>query len=157
MKTHINNKPKEVVVVLPYIDNKILLQLRDIKIGIDFPGCWGFFGGSIDNGETPDDASERELCEEIGYKPSSMYKLGFEVIPDLGNIVSHVYYCQLTVPVRKIKLGEGLDLGLFSLEEIITKKLYSHKMQRLFPVIEVPHFINTIKRLWEHLEFLYNE
>ena len=107
----------------------------------------------MDNGETPDDASERELYEEIGYKASSMHKLGFEVIPDLGNIVSHVYYCPLTVSVNEIKLGEGLDLGLFSLEEILVKKLYSHKMQSFFPVIEVPHFINTIKRLRKHLEF----
>lgn len=149
----INNelKSREVVVILPYVNDKILLQLRDIKEGISFPGHWGFFGGSIDDGETPDDASARELYEEIGYKPTVMHKLGFEIIPDLGNTASHAYYCHLTIPVHEIHLKEGLDLDLFSLEEIMTKKLYSPKMRMLFPIIEEPHFINIIKRFWKHI------
>ena len=36
---------KRVVVVLPRFRNKILMQLRDEKSGIDQPGRWGFFGG----------------------------------------------------------------------------------------------------------------
>jgi len=128
------------------------LQLRDIKEGISFPGCWGFFGGSIDDGETPDDASARELFEEIGYRPAIMHKLGFEIIPDLGNTVSHAYCCQLTIPFDEIQLKEGLDLGLFSLEEIMSKELYSLKMGKAFPVIEIPILFNTVKKLWMHLK-----
>jgi len=149
----INNahKSKEVVVILPYVNNKVLLQLRDIKEGISFPGCWGFFGGSIDSGETPNDASARELYEETGYKPEIMHKLGVEIIPDLGNTISHAYYCQLTIPVIEIQLNEGLDYGLFSFEKIMSKELYSFKMQKYFPVIEVPVLFNTIRKLWKHL------
>ena len=146
------HKSKEVVVILPYVNNKVLLQLRDIKEDISFPGCWGFFGGSIDDGETPDDASARELFEEIGYRPAIMHKLGFEIIPDLGNTVSHAYYCQLTIPIDEIQLKEGLDLGLFSHEEIMSKELYSLKMGKAFPVIEIPTLFNTIKKLWIHLK-----
>ncbi len=147
IKTNNDCKPKEVVVILPYVNNKVLLQLRDIKEDISFPGCWGFFGGSIDDGETPDDASTRELFEEIGYRPAIMHKLGFERIPDLGNTASHAYCCQLTIPINEIKLKEGLDLGLFSLEEIMAKELYSPKMGRSFPVIEIPYLADTIKKL----------
>ncbi len=152
-KTIHNGKSSEVVVVLPYTDNKLLLQLRDIKEGIAFPGHWGFFGGSIDKGETPEDASVRELFEEIGYKPGVMYKLGFDTIPDLGNLRTHAFCCPLTIPVEEIKLTEGLDVGLFSLEEIITKEMYSRKMGRSFPVIEVPYFCNTIRKLWEFTNY----
>lgn len=128
------------------------MQLRDMKKGINFPGCWGFFGGSIDEGETPEDAFRRELFEEIGYKPTVMYKLGFEVIPDLENLHAHAYCCPLTIPVEEIKLTEGLDLDLFSLEEVMTKRLYSRKMGRIFSVIETPYLVDTIRKLWNHLK-----
>lgn len=150
IQSNIGNKKKEVVVVLPYTADKVLMQLRDIKEGIQFSGCWGFFGGSIDNNESPEEAAERELFEEIGYRPNIMYKIGFDIISDLG-LHSHAYCCHLAVSVKNINLMEGLDLSLFSLEEIITKKLYSGKMGRLFPVIESPYIINTIKRLWMHV------
>lgn len=145
------HKSKEVVVILPYVNNKVLLQLRDIKEGISFPGCWGFFGGSIDEGETPEEASIRELYEEIGYKPEVIYKLGCELIPDIANVVSHAYCCPLSVPVNEIKLMEGLDLGLFSLEEVITKELHSFEKGKLFPVIDSIYIINTIKKLWKNV------
>lgn len=142
-----NIKSKEVVVILPYVYDKVLMQLRDMKKGINFPGCWGFFGGSIDEGETPEDASKRELLEEIGYKPAVMYKMGFDVVRDLGNLSIHAYCCPLTIPIEKIDLQEGMDLGLFSLEEIMTKELHSRKMERSFPVIESPYLVDTIIKL----------
>lgn len=147
-----NIRPKEVVVVLPYVYGKVLMQLRDMKEGINFPGCWGFFGGSIDVGETPENASERELFEEIGYKSGPLYKLGFDVVQDLGNLPIHAYCCPLTIPVNDLKLSEGIDLDLFSLEEILTKELYSSKMGRSFPVIETPYLVNTIRKLWRYLK-----
>jgi 8-oxo-dGTP diphosphatase len=144
--------PKEVVVVLPYVHDKVLMQLRDMKKGINFPGCWGFLGGSIDDGETPEEAFKRELLEEIGYKPAVMYKMGFDVVRDLGNLSIHAYCCPLTIPIEKIALQEGMDLGLFSLEEIVTKELYSRKMGRSFPVIESPYLVDTIRKLWRYLK-----
>lgn len=152
MNTHKCKNPKEVVVILPYAHGKVLMQLRDMKEGINFPGCWGFFGGSIDEGETPEDAFRRELFEEIGYRPAEMYKLGFGIIPDLEDLHAHAYGCPLTIPVKEIKLTEGLDLDLFSLEEIMTKELYSHKMGRVFPVIETPYLGDTIRKLWKYLK-----
>ena len=144
--------PKEVVVILPYVIGKVLMQLRDMKEGINFPGCWGFFGGSIDDGETPEEAFRRELLEEIGYKPAVMYKMGFDVVRDLGNLSIHAYCCPLTIPIEKIDLQEGMDLSLFSLEEILTKELYSRKMGRSFPVIESPYLVDTIRKLWGYLK-----
>jgi len=147
-----NNKRKEVVVILPYVHRKVLMQLRDLKEGINFPGCWGFFGGAIDEGETPEDAFRRELFEEIGYIPAVTHKLSFDIIPDLDNLHAHAFCCPLTIPVKEIKLMEGLDLGLFSLEEVMTKELYSRKMGRLFPVIETPYLGDTIRKLWKYLK-----
>ena len=141
--------PKEVVVVLPYVDNRVLLQLRDINECIAFPGHWGFFGGAIDDGESPEDAAKRELIEEIGYEPANLSKFSFDIIPDLGDLPSYAFCCPLTIPAEKIKLMEGLDLGLFSLEEIMRNDLYSCKMKRYFPAVESPFFLSTIQKLWK--------
>jgi 8-oxo-dGTP pyrophosphatase MutT (NUDIX family) len=100
----------------------------------------------------PESAAKRELLEEIGFKPPFVHKLGLEIIPDLGNLTLHAYCCPLLIQVEEIKLMEGLDLGLFSLEEMMAKVLYSYKMGGLFPILEKLHFINTIKKLLNYLE-----
>lgn len=46
---------------------KILLRLRDNIPHIPFPGCWGTFGGQIEEGETPRRAVIRETAEELNY------------------------------------------------------------------------------------------
>ena len=82
---------------LSYVNGKALMQLQDMKEGIDFPGYWGFFGGSIDEGEVPEEASKRELLEEIGYNPTVMHELGFEIISDLDNL--HAQKIERVFPV----------------------------------------------------------
>lgn len=143
---------KEVVVILPYVQNKILMQLRDQKEGIVFPGCWGFFGGSIDEGERPEDTARRELLEEIEYNPGAIHKLNTERRVDLGDIVSHSFYCLLTEPPQQIRLKEGMDLGLFSLDEVVSERLYSNRFGRLFPVAASVYIPNTIRMLMSRLE-----
>jgi len=149
IKTYI--RTKEVVVVLPYVENKVLMQLREFKSYIVFPGKWGFLGGSVEDGEEPKEAAWRELFEEIGYRPADLHKLGTEQKPELGNIISHSFFCSLTTPVEELVLNEGLDLGLFKLEEIMTKELYSRKMERSFPVIPSKYIVSTIQKLLTRL------
>lgn len=46
---------------------RCLLQLRNSDKR--FKHTWGFFGGMVDKGETPYEAIQRELVEEIGFVP----------------------------------------------------------------------------------------
>ena len=45
-------------------DNKIIAMHRDDKPGIRDAGCYGIFGGAIEDGEEPIDAAVREINEE---------------------------------------------------------------------------------------------
>ena len=60
------------VVFLAQDTGRCLLQLRNSDKR--FKHTWGFFGGIIDNGETPFEALQRELNEEIGFMPE-LHKL----------------------------------------------------------------------------------
>ena len=151
-KTENNRKDaRKVVVVLPYVGETVLMQLRDIKSEIDFPGLWGFFGGSVELGEKPEDTARRELLEELNYKPASLTQLSTEYLPEAGNILSHCFCCSLTVSVSNLSIKEGRDWGLFSLEEIESNKLYSKKLQKLFPIVPTGHVQRCVKKLLSHI------
>ena len=60
-------QPPLVAMAILYRDNKFLMQLRDDIEGILYPGKWGFFGGHLELGETPELGLKRELLEEINY------------------------------------------------------------------------------------------
>lgn len=142
---------KHTVTVLPYVGDKVLMQLRDMKEGIPFPGHWGFFGGSMEAGEIPRMAAERELYEEITYCPDVMYELNTVCIPDLQFIVAHGFYCPLMVPMCNLIQNEGLDMGLFSLEDVCRKELYSSKLKGTFPVAPTQYIVGTFERFLKRL------
>jgi len=90
-------------------DDRFLMQLRDDKPGILYPGVWGFFGGHIEPGETPDVAIGRELNEEIGYRPPQLDLFDCHVD---GNVRRHMFWGPLTVEPEALQQTEGWDLGL---------------------------------------------
>ena len=55
------------------------MQLRDEKPSIVYPGNWGLFGGSIENGESVCEAASRELKEEIESTKKIFSKLNKEL------------------------------------------------------------------------------
>lgn len=141
------NHARKVAVVLPYVQKTVLMQLRDMKSEIEFPGCWGFFGGSIETGEKPKESALRELFEELNYKPAILYKLGIEYDPE-ARVLAHYFYCSLTISVNDIVLKEGQDCALFSLEEIKLNKLYSKKLRLIFPVVPTKHIVRYANKLF---------
>ena len=110
-----------------------LMQLRDNVPGIVYPDQWGFFGGHIEPGETPEQGVFRELEEEIGHRPAA---LQFFRLYSLKQVVRHVFYGTLDVPSDRLVLGEGADLKLVSQAEIKAGVAFSEALQQPKPLGE---------------------
>ena len=65
----------EVSKAVIYHRNDYLLQLRDCTPGIVYAGYWSFFGGAIETDETPWQALQRELTEEIEWQLIRLRKI----------------------------------------------------------------------------------
>jgi 8-oxo-dGTP diphosphatase len=125
---------KVVVVFLHKNFNSYLLQLRDFKASIIYPGHWGAFGGAMEEGESPETAIYRELTEEIGHSPKE-FNFFRQAYKDQHKLNVHMFYSEMSVSTSELNLMEGTDMGMFTKEEILTKNLYSQKLGKAFPVV----------------------
>ncbi len=148
----LKNGAREVVVVLPYLERNVLLQLRDVKPDIDYPDHWGFFGGTVEADESPEQSAVRELSEELGFRPEKVHRISTDYFPKFHNLLSHSYFCKITMPVSNMVLTEGQDLGLFSLEQIESRKLFSGRLKRELPVVPTTYIAGSVRRLWDIID-----
>jgi 8-oxo-dGTP diphosphatase len=122
------------------------LQLRDDIPNIAYPGKWAFFGGHIEEDETPEVAIQRELAEEIGYVPPGISR--FNTFPN-PEVIRHIYYGELTVDLNQLVLNEGWDMGLWTVEEILRGDRYSEKAGQV-RAIGHPHQEILLKFIKQH-------
>jgi len=108
------------LLVLRDSDRKVLMQHRskDAKLK---PDHWAFFGGGIEEGETPEEALKRETAEELGIEPTGFGLFGryeFQEVP--GLFEKFVFVAPLRHPVQVLKRqqAEGQNLGLFLFAEL---------------------------------------
>lgn len=102
-----------------------LLQLRDARPDIWYPGHWGLFGGGVDPGEQPLEALARELREEIELELETA-EFFARIDFDLGGLGLERYYRNYyVVPITgataaRLVLHEGAEMGVFSGEEALS-------------------------------------
>lgn len=125
----------QAAIAILHQDDQFLMQLRDEGEGIIFSGLWGFFGGHIEPGESPDEAIRRELLEEIGHVPPHLE--AFQTYPT-DRAIRHVYQAPLTVPLTQLDLQEGQDLQLLSIADIRQGEGFAKKLQEM-RAIAPPH------------------
>jgi 8-oxo-dGTP pyrophosphatase MutT (NUDIX family) len=133
-----------VVVILPRVGERVLMQLRDMKEGIAFPGCWGFFGGSIEPKETAIAAAIRELNEELSLESSGLVAIGTERMVEPGGLLCHSFTCELTIPPENIVQNEGMDCALFSLNDVRRGFGYAPRLARNFPMVPCGYLARTV-------------
>ena len=129
-------------------DGRWLLQLGDDIDAIIYPGPWGLFGGQVESGESPADAVQRELKEEISWAPSTPLQHWFS--DDSGTRTAHVFRGVLTVPLEQLCLKEGQDLKLASLEELCREKIWSDHCQEQRPI--APGLSIVMRRLLAEMD-----
>jgi len=112
---------RRVAVIIFYDEKKrILLQdRRDIsKRGEE----WGFFGGGIENNETPEEALVREIKEELDYQLDEYsYLKEVHYVTSEFNITLYAFIAPLKDRLKKFNQKEGQGMKLYSLEQ--AKKL----------------------------------
>jgi 8-oxo-dGTP diphosphatase len=124
-------KKVAVAIAILHQDGKFLMQLRDNIPGIWYPGFWGFFGGHVEAGETPEVAVVREVMEEISY---AMPSPEFFTISESDEVIRHVFHAPLTVPLSELVLSEGWDFDLVTVEELKQGDRFSVKANQIRPI-----------------------
>jgi 8-oxo-dGTP diphosphatase len=106
-------------------DGRILMQQRDEYPGLPFPGCWSFFGGLAEEGESPSQALERELIEELGCVPGrtgpELFK--WEWHSDWAATKNHFFPVHCEIETDRLVLNEGQAMAWLSLEDLVSVPL----------------------------------
>lgn len=111
--------PQPVVsVILTNDRGEVLLQLRDDRPDLLFPGHWTLPGGYVRVNETPDAAIRRELREEMELDLPLTYWKVYEA-PRAGSTVrQHLFLGQLKMAPDSLPLHEGQALRFASADEV---------------------------------------
>jgi 8-oxo-dGTP diphosphatase len=107
------------VMLLPITDElKLILHHRDDKPGISHPGCWAGFGGSIEVGETAEEALQREVKEETEINLRDPVYLTEEWDHEGDGSLISLYYVVGGIEVADITLHEGDGVGVFEFKDL---------------------------------------
>jgi 8-oxo-dGTP pyrophosphatase MutT (NUDIX family) len=118
-------------------DGGYLLQLRDDKPEIWYPGHWGCFGGASEPGEDPAEALCRELWEELGIQiqpPRWFTRFVFD-LRGLGSVLCARDYFIVELSRAQLaacRLGEGADFRAFPAEMALNLKLVPYDSFAIF-------------------------
>lgn len=86
------------VMVVPFLDPDTLLLVREYAAGLHNYQL-GFPKGLIDSGETPEQAANRELKEEIGYGAGELIALkSVTMAPQFFSATMHIYIARNLYP-----------------------------------------------------------
>ena len=104
--------------VVLYRDGKALMQHRDDRPDIVYPGAWAIFGGHLEPGEEPESGARREVEEEIGYRIDGPLELIYDAVD--GDRHRIFYAAPLHARLEELTLTEGQGMALLSAAELAT-------------------------------------
>ena len=125
----------EVAVAVLHRQRRFLLQLRDHRSDIVYPGHWACFGGHLEPGETPAAAVRRELQEEIGHCPAGLTAIGCHTS---NGIRRHLFAAPLALAPAQLQQREGEAMALVPAAAIRRGRHYAPQLGNWMP-IATPH------------------
>jgi 8-oxo-dGTP diphosphatase len=108
-----SNPMKQVAMVLLFDrQGRLLVYLRDDKPDIPFPSHWDFFGGHLEEGETPEGALVREVKEELGVDLErwNFFRRYICTEGDAYPNMKHLYWATIDKIPEELTLYEGQRL-----------------------------------------------
>jgi 8-oxo-dGTP diphosphatase len=117
-------KIRNVALIIFYDENKRIL-LQDRKGISKYGEEWGFFGGGIEEGETPEEAVLRETREELDFDLKEYKYVGNNNFKVKDLSVRCKIFISPLKNISEFKQKEGKKMELFSLEEAKKLKMVS--------------------------------
>lgn len=117
--------PDGVDLIIQNAARKYLLQMRDGADGIPHPLQWDFFGGGVEDGESPFAAAVREFLEELGHAPTKGALRMLGAVPQSN---ARVFVIAYEVPLEwgEFRVLEGAGAGFFTKAEMPKISLVPH-------------------------------
>ncbi len=108
--------PQGALVILQDREGRLALQLRDDWEGVLWRGCWSFFGGGVEPGETLAEAAVRELLEETGLAVEATALRPYLRVQSTANrrAMLHCFHLRADVTPAQVRVGEGAGFGFFT-------------------------------------------
>lgn len=107
----------QIALAIIHMHDNFLLQHRDDEQEIAYPDQWSLFGGEIEINETPWQALQRELEEELEWRPKQGNFLFHWHNPENPCRI-HFFSVPFTGSLKQLVLHEGQSYGWFKLQEI---------------------------------------
>lgn len=109
-------------------EGRLLLQLRDDRPGVVWPGTWAAFGGGVEDGEDLRAAILREIEEELGLRlPPAAPRPFARALSDLpGRRRVYAFALDWSFPPDAIRLGEGAGFAFFTPAQLARLEMPGH-------------------------------
>jgi 8-oxo-dGTP diphosphatase len=111
---------KQIAMVLLFDRHRrLLVYLRDDKPDIPFPNHWDFFGGHVEEGETPETSLVREVKEELGIDLTqwSFFRRYVCRQGDAYPNIKYLYWAKIDKIAEELTLHEGQRLSSITPEQ----------------------------------------
>lgn len=122
---------RNVAVIILYNKNKKILLQHRAEDAERLPGYWAFFGGGIEEGETPEEAVKREAREELNYELESPKLIMTQKFIWKEDQNTKYVFVEEHNQDKEIVLGEGQGLEWYYFSELDKLKIVDHDIEVL--------------------------
>lgn len=113
-------------------NGEVLLQKKNSTYR-KFPQKWCFFGGSVEEGETLEEAMNREIVEEIGINLEFTFFKKFNMTLERE---LNVFLAKFNKRLTEIRLDEGAGFAFFEKNEIPSLNMIESNKKALLEYIK---------------------